>query len=96
LSNDIRAGNALGLQRSPQIRPARWPRRLQRKRRGYGWTVHSPLWDFGKLLDLYVMFFFLTAQAISWLAFKQIPSLAVLVGGMFIITGGIIIATAST
>ena len=45
---------------------------------------------------LYVMFFFLTAQAISWLAFKQIPSLAVLVGGLFIVTGGIIIATANT
>src|SRR5580700_3768359 len=47
----------------------------------YGWTVNSPPWDFGKLLGLYVVFFFLTAQAISWLAFKQIPSLAVLVGG---------------
>ena len=51
---------------------------------------------FRKLLGLYVVFFFLTAQAISWLAFKQIPSLAVLVGGLFIVTGGIIIATAST
>jgi hypothetical protein len=62
----------------------------------YGWTVNSPPWDFGKLLGLYVVFFFLTAQTISWLAFKQIPSLAVLVGGPFIVTGGIIIATAST
>jgi hypothetical protein len=43
-----------------------------------------------------VVLFFLTAQAISWLAFKQIPSLAVLVGGLFILTGGIIIATANT
>lgn len=53
----------------------------------YGWTVNSPPWDFGKLLGLYVVFFFLTAQAISWLAFKQIPSLAVLVVGLFIGTG---------
>ena len=60
-----------------------------------GCTVNSPPWDFGKLLGLYVVFFFLTAQAISWLAFKQIPSLAVLVGGLFILAGGIIIATAS-
>jgi hypothetical protein len=43
-----------------------------------------------------VEFFFLTSQAISWLAFKQIPSLAVLVGGLFVVKGGIIIATAST
>jgi hypothetical protein len=62
----------------------------------YGWTVNSPPWDFGKLLGLYVVFFFLSAQAISWLAFRQLPSLAVLVGGLFIVTGGIIIATAST
>ena len=62
----------------------------------YGWTVNSPPWDFGKLLGLYVVFFFLTAQAISWLAFKQVPSLAVLVGGMFLVTGGVIIAAAST
>src|SRR5580700_11005193 len=62
----------------------------------YGYTVNSPPWDFGKLLGLYVVFFFLTAQAISWLAFKQIPTMPVLVGGLFILTGGIIIATAST
>jgi hypothetical protein len=31
----------------------------------YGCTVYSPPWDFGRLLDLYVVFFFLTAQAIS-------------------------------
>jgi hypothetical protein len=61
-----------------------------------GCTVNSPPWDFGKLLGLYVVFFFLTAQTISWLAFKQLPSLAVLVGGLFILTGGIIIATANT
>ncbi|MGB8800022.1 MAG: hypothetical protein WCC97_05005 [Candidatus Acidiferrales bacterium] len=52
--------------------------------------------DFGKLLGLCVVFFFLTAQAISWLAFKQLPSLAVLVGGLFIVAGGIFIAIANT
>jgi small multidrug resistance family-3 protein len=62
----------------------------------YGLTVNSPPWDFGKLLGLYVVFFFLTAQATSWLIFKQIPSLAVLVGGLFIVTGGVIIAAART
>lgn len=52
--------------------------------------------DFGKLLALYLVFIFLTAQAISWLAFNQLPSLAVPVGGLFIVTADIIIATAST
>ncbi|HTC87552.1 MAG TPA: hypothetical protein VK686_04595 [Bryobacteraceae bacterium] len=62
----------------------------------YGWTVNAPPWDFGKLLGLYVVFFFLTAQAISWLIFKQTPSMPILVGGLFIVTGGIIIAIART
>jgi small multidrug resistance family-3 protein len=62
----------------------------------YGWTVNSPPWDFGRLLGLYVVFFFLTAQAISWIIFKQIPSLAVFVGGVFIVAGGVIISMAKT
>ena len=60
----------------------------------YGWTVNSPPWDFGKLLGLYVVFFFVMAQVISWLIFKQAPSLAVVVGGLFIVVGGVIISVA--
>jgi len=62
----------------------------------YGYTVNSPPWDFGKLLGLYVVFFLLTAQAISILAFQQFPSPTIPVGAAFILTAGIIIATAST
>lgn len=61
----------------------------------YGWTVNSPPWDFGRLLGLYVVFFFLFAQVISWLVFHQRPSTAVLVGGAFIAVGGLIISLAS-
>jgi drug/metabolite transporter superfamily protein YnfA len=58
----------------------------------YGWTVNAPPWDFGRLLGLYVVFFFVIAQVISWLAFKQRPSLALLVGGCLIVAGGAVIA----
>ena len=61
----------------------------------YGWTVNRPPWDFGKLLGLYVVFFFVIAQCISWLAFKQSPSFPVLIGGGLIIAGGAVIALAS-
>lgn len=61
----------------------------------YGWTVNRPPWEFGKLLGLYVVFFFVIAQFISWLAFKQTPSLAVLLGGALIIAGGTVIALAN-
>lgn len=61
----------------------------------YGWTVNRPPWDFGRLLGVYVVFFFLFAQLISWLVFHQRPSGGVLVGGVFIAVGGIIVALAS-
>ena len=61
----------------------------------YGWLVNAPPWDFGKLLGIYVVFFFIFAQVISWLLFKQLPSTAVLVGGSLIVIGGILIGIAN-
>jgi small multidrug resistance family-3 protein len=58
----------------------------------YGYTVNAPPWDFGRLLGLYVVFFFVIAQAISWIGFGQWPSLGVLCGGLLIISGGVVIA----
>ena len=58
----------------------------------YGWTVNAPQWDFGKLLGIYVALFFVTAQLISWLAFGEAPSRAVLTGGALILTGALVIA----
>ena len=58
----------------------------------YGYAVNAPRWDFGKLLGIYVVFFFVVAQAISWAAFGQKPSLPILVGGAFIVVGGLIIS----
>jgi multidrug transporter EmrE-like cation transporter len=58
---------------------------------GYGLAVNAPDWDFGKLLGLYVVFFFLIAQGISWAFFNQPPSTSTLVGGALILAGGIVI-----
>ncbi|HWE51791.1 MAG TPA: hypothetical protein VG273_18500 [Bryobacteraceae bacterium] len=58
----------------------------------YGYTVNAPAWDFGRLLGLYVVFFFVIAQLVSWLGFKQPPSTSVLAGGLLIVIGGIVIA----
>jgi drug/metabolite transporter superfamily protein YnfA len=62
----------------------------------YGWTVNAPPWDFGKLIGIYVVFFFLIAQLISWLVFKQIPSLTFSIGGMLIVAGGVVISMAKS
>lgn len=60
----------------------------------YGMTVNSPPWDFGRLLGLYVVFFFVIAQIISWVLFKQAPSALLLAGGALIVAGGVVISLA--
>jgi small multidrug resistance family-3 protein len=62
----------------------------------YGYVVNAPAWDFGRLLGIYVVFFFLIAQLVSWLVFGQPPTRAVLIGGAFVVTGGVIMSTWST
>jgi drug/metabolite transporter superfamily protein YnfA len=56
----------------------------------YGWTVNAPAWDFGRLLGLYMVIFFVVAQAVSWAVFHQPPSSAILIGGFLIVSGGVV------
>jgi hypothetical protein len=58
----------------------------------YGFTVNLPHWDFGKLLGVYVVLFFLVAQVLAKVRFNQAPTLPIYVGGSLITTGGLIIA----
>jgi hypothetical protein len=58
----------------------------------YGGVVNLPEWDFGKLLGVYVVFFFLAAQVVAKLRFHQAITLPLIVGGVFIVTGGMIIS----
>ena len=58
----------------------------------YGYVVNAPPWDFGKLLGVYVVFFFIAAQLISFFLFHTRPSLPTLIGGAFIVVGGVIIS----
>jgi small multidrug resistance family-3 protein len=58
----------------------------------YGYAVNRPPWDFGRLIGVYVVFFFLVAQAISWLAFDQRPTGPMVIGGAFVVAGGAIMA----
>ena len=60
----------------------------------YAYVVNSPPWDFGKLLGVYVVFFFIAAQLISFFVFHVSPKPAVWVGGLFIIAGGAIVSLA--
>jgi small multidrug resistance family-3 protein len=62
----------------------------------YGFVVNIPRWDFGRLLGVYVVLFFLCAQAIARVRFGQSPSLAVIAGGALITVGGLIITVFGT
>jgi hypothetical protein len=56
----------------------------------YGFFVNLPQWDFGKLLGVYVVLFFVIAQIVAKVRFHQSPSLPILVGGGFIVVGGLV------
>lgn len=60
----------------------------------YGYAVNAPPWDFGRLLGVYVAFFFVVAQLISWLGFGQKPTPAILIGGALIVAGGCVVSLA--
>ena len=58
----------------------------------YGLVVNAPRWEFGKLLGVYVVLFFLLAQIVARVKFGQIPTLGILIGGALIVAGGIVIS----
>jgi small multidrug resistance family-3 protein len=66
--------------------------------------IHSPVsstrflfWFMGAvvLLGIYVVFFFVVAQVISWAAFHQRPDRWVVIGGCLVIAGGIVMSVGS-
>jgi small multidrug resistance family-3 protein len=57
----------------------------------YGILVNKSGLDFNRLMGIYIAVFFVVSQLISFLAFKQIPDDRLLLGGGFIVTGGMII-----
>lgn len=56
----------------------------------YGIAVNLPPWDFGRLLGVYVVLFFIIAQVVNWLVFATPPSTPILVGGALILAGGMV------
>ena len=57
----------------------------------YGFTVNVPRWDFGKLLGIYVVMFFLVAQVLAKVRFNQAPTAPIYLGGALIVAGGLVI-----
>jgi small multidrug resistance family-3 protein len=57
---------------------------------GYGLFVNLPQWDFGKLLGVYVVLFFVVAQVVAKVRFHQSPTLPIYAGGALIVAGGVV------
>ncbi len=57
----------------------------------YGFFVNLPQWDFGKLLGVYVVLFFVIAQIVAKVRFHQSPTTPILAGGALIVAGGLVI-----
>lgn len=58
----------------------------------YGSVVNVPRWDFGKLLGLYVVLFFIMAQILNKVRFGQSPTAPIYAGGALIVAGGLVMA----
>jgi small multidrug resistance family-3 protein len=58
----------------------------------YGYTVNTPPWNFGRLLGVYVTFFFVISQVIAWVGLGQRPSTGILCGGALIVAGGLVVS----
>jgi small multidrug resistance family-3 protein len=62
----------------------------------YALLVTASHWNFGRLLGVYVACFFALAQVIGWLGFHEVPTKGILVGGVFIVIGGTIVAVSQS
>ncbi|HEY9532990.1 MAG TPA: hypothetical protein VIQ77_00570 [Mucilaginibacter sp.] len=58
---------------------------------GYGFFLNLAPVEFGKVVGLYIATLFIVWQIITYLTFKTIPSLPVIVGGTLVVAGGLII-----
>ena len=57
----------------------------------YGVLVNQTSVDFNRLMGIYIAIFFVVSQTISLILFKQVPDDRILLGGGFIVTGGLLI-----
>src|SRR5208282_1496932 len=58
---------------------------------GYGSFLNLAPVSFGRVVGLYIATLFVIWQLISYIAFRSIPTIPILLGGAFIICGGAII-----
>ena len=58
---------------------------------GYGFFLNLAPVEFGKVVGLYIATLFVVWQVITYITFKSVPSLPIIIGGILVVTGGLII-----
>jgi hypothetical protein len=58
---------------------------------GYGTALNLAPVEFNRVAGLYIATLFVVWQVVSFIAFRNVPSLPVLVGGALIVAGGLLV-----
>jgi len=58
---------------------------------GYGLFLNLAPVEFGKVVGLYIATLFIVWQIITYITFKSVPSLPVIIGGTLVVAGGLVI-----
>jgi small multidrug resistance family-3 protein len=59
---------------------------------GYGTLLNLAPLEFGKVVGLYIATLFVMWQLITFFAFRTLPTTPVMLGGIMIVTGGLIVS----
>jgi hypothetical protein len=58
---------------------------------GYGFSLNLAPVEFKQVVGLYIATLFVVWQVINYIAFRSLPTIPILVGGLFIVIGGLIV-----
>jgi small multidrug resistance family-3 protein len=59
---------------------------------GYGFSLNLAPVEFGQVVGLYIATLFVVWQVINYIAFRTVPNLPIVIGGILIIAGGLIVS----
>ncbi len=59
---------------------------------GYGFMLNSAPIEFHKVVGIYIATLFVVWQIISFIVFRSVPTVPILLGGTLIVAGGLIVA----
>jgi small multidrug resistance family-3 protein len=59
---------------------------------GYGLMLNLAPLEFGRVVGLYIATLFVVWQMVNFVTFRSLPTIPILVGGAFIVAGGMIVS----